>query len=276
MAIDAVTAVGSSMGLSVALVTGALLQSRTDPSSLRSVAAWLLLSIGAVGPVAWVGARVGPALHMGLADAIWVSVAGTAAIFLVVSLAVPLARRLAFLVAAYVAVAGLLATLAAFVPEPGAVARVGPGIGSPWLALHIVLTIATYGTLTIAAIAGLSALLQEGALKRKRPTILTRRLPAVAESERLQVLLLGVSEGILALGLVTGIASQYQLDGRLMAIDHKSVLAIAAFIVIGLLLIAHAAFGVPGRRAARLVLAAYLLITLAFPGVKLVTDVILA
>lgn len=275
MAIDAVTAVGASMGLSAALLTGALLQSRTDPSPLRSAATWLLLGLAVAGPIIWVGVRVGPTLHMGLADAIWISVAATAAIFLSVCLTVPLARRLAFLVAAYVAIAGLLATLAALVPEAGAVGRTGPGIGSPWLALHIVLTVATYGSLTIAAIAGLAALLQEGALKRKRPTLLTRRLPAVAESERLQVLLLGISEGILGLGLLTGVASQYQLDGRLMVIDHKSALTIAAFIVIGVLLIAHAAFGLPGRRAARLVLAAYLLITLAFPGVKLVTDVIL-
>ena len=42
------------------------------------------------------------------------------------------------------------------------------------------------------------------------------------------------------------------------------------------LLIADRRTGVRGRRAARYVLLAYLLLTLAYPGVKFVTDVVLA
>jgi ABC-type uncharacterized transport system permease subunit len=54
------------------------------------------------------------------------------------------------------------------------------------------------------------------------------------------------------------------------------LLAIAAFLVLAGLLLAQRRWGLRGRRAARYVLVVYLLLTLAYPGVKFVTDVILA
>jgi ABC-type uncharacterized transport system permease subunit len=42
------------------------------------------------------------------------------------------------------------------------------------------------------------------------------------------------------------------------------------------LLVAHYRSGMRGRRAARVVLLAYLLLTLGYPGVKFVTDVLMA
>ena len=47
------------------------------------------------------------------------------------------------------------------------------------------------------------------------------------------------------------------------------------FAVIVVLWLVHVRTGIRGRRAARYILAAYLLITLAYPGVKFVTDVII-
>jgi ABC-type uncharacterized transport system permease subunit len=53
-------------------------------------------------------------------------------------------------------------------------------------------------------------------------------------------------------------------------------LTIAAFVVIGGLLVCHYGSGVRGKMAARIVLLAYLLLTLGYPGVKFVTDVLMA
>ena len=69
---------------------------------------------------------------------------------------------------------------------------------------------------------------------------------------------------------------QYAESGALLTFDHKTVLTVSAFVVIGALLIAHFRTGMRGRAAARLVLVAYLLLTLGYPGVKFVTDVLLA
>ena len=81
---------------------------------------------------------------------------------------------------------------------------------------------------------------------------------------------------MLAIGLATGMALQYGETGKLLIIDHKTILTITAFVVIGGLLAAHFKTGLRGRQAARIVLLAYLLLTLGYPGVKFVTDVIMA
>jgi ABC-type uncharacterized transport system permease subunit len=52
-------------------------------------------------------------------------------------------------------------------------------------------------------------------------------------------------------------------------------LSLTAFVVILGLLLAHHISGLRGRSAARFVLLAYLLMTLGYPGVKFVTDILL-
>ncbi len=63
---------------------------------------------------------------------------------------------------------------------------------------------------------------------------------------------------------------------RLLVLDHKTVFSLLAFLVIGILLLLHRISGLRGRRAARIALLAYLLLTLAYPGVKVVTQIILS
>jgi len=118
-------------------------------------------------------------------------------------------------------------------------------------------------------------LVQEWALRHRRRYGLTERLPSVADAERLELALLLASEIVLGLGILTGMGTQYFISGALLAVDHKTVFIIIAFVVIGALLVAHYRIGLRGRRAARLVLVGYLLVTLGYPGVKFVTDVLL-
>ena len=134
---------------------------------------------------------------------------------------------------------------------------------------------ATYGLCTLAAVAAAAAFLQERALKGKRPTALSRVLPSISDASRLQVRLLAVSEAVLALGIATGMARGYLSNGRWLQFDHKTLLSGLAFLAIGALLVLHYRSGLRGQRAARLVLVAYLLLTLAYPGVKFVTDVLI-
>ena len=101
-------------------------------------------------------------------------------------------------------------------------------------------------------------------------------LPAVADGERLELRLLAAAEIVLGAGIATGMALQYLDQGQVLVFDHKTLFALIAFAVIGALLIWRQLTGLRGRRAARLVLLAYLLLTLAYPGVKFVTDVLIA
>ena len=230
-----------------------------------------LVALAVAGPAAWVTAQMGGPWHTGFAMALWVTIAATMALFLVLALATRHAWQLAPLLLPYLVVLAVAALIWQREPERPMVGTVPAG----WLDAHIVFAVATYGLLTIAAVAGLAVFLQERALKAKRPTALTRLLPAMAESETLEVRLLALAEAVLALGLLSGMAAAHFLGGSLLPFDHKTLLSVAAFVVIGILLLARYRNGIRGRRAARLALLAYLLLTLAYPGVKFVTDVLI-
>jgi ABC-type uncharacterized transport system permease subunit len=143
--------------------------------------------------------------------------------------------------------------------------------------LHILASVATYGLVGLSAVASLAVLLQGRALKhRQGGGRLADVLPSLTTAERLEFGLLAAAEAVLGLGILTGAASEWFASEELIGLGHKTVFAILAFLVIGGLLAAHRFTGLRGRRAARLVLLAWLLLTLAYPGVKLVTDLILS
>ena len=233
---------------------------------------YALLALGVLGPGLWVAAQAGGEWRTGFAMSLWVTIAATMALFLTLALLTRHAWQLAPLLLPYLMLLGLIALVWQHAPE-----RPVPGVVPPgWLDAHIVLAVATYGLLTIGAVAGSAVFLQERALKGKHPTALTRLLPAVAESEALELSLLAASEAVLALGLASGMAAEHFLGGKLLPLDHKTLFSLAAFAVIGALLVARYRWGIRGRRVVRLALLAYLLLTLAYPGVKFVTDVLMA
>ena len=100
-------------------------------------------------------------------------------------------------------------------------------------------------------------------------------LPSVVDGERILVTLLAAGGVVLGFGLFSGMAAEYFQSGQLIELGHKTMFSLMTFAGIIALLLIHARTGIRGRRAARYVLAAYLMITLAYPGVKFVTDVIL-
>jgi len=60
-----------------------------------------------------------------------------------------------------------------------------------------------------------------------------------------------------------------------MEFDHKTLFSLLTFGIVAGLLVMRTRTGVRGRQSARYVLLAYLLLTLGFPGVKFVTDVLI-
>lgn len=232
----------------------------------------LLLGLAVIGPLAWVLMQTAGTWRTGLSTTLWVTVAASMAMFAAMAAVTRQGWRLTTLMAPYMFGVGLLATIWQQAPEGQLAAKAPAG----WVEIHIIVSVATYGLLTIAAVAALAAFLQERAMKAKRPTPLTHQLPSIVDSEFMLVRLLMLCEIVLALGLATGMATQYGETGSLLVFDHKTVLTITAFIVIGGLLAAHFRSGVRGRMAARLVLLAYLLLTLGYPGVKFVTDVLMS
>lgn len=253
-----------------ALVPASLLGLRQRPS--RDALFWAAITLAAAGPTVWCAIQIGGAWRTDFAFTLWVTVSVSLWLFVGLAALSRPAWRLAPLLVPYMFVLACLATTLSRAPQGGLAQHAPP----TWVAVHIVVSVITYGLVTVAAVAALAAFLQDRALKAKRPTALTRGLPAMADCERLLVQLLAVGESVLAVGLVSGMAVQYEESGRLLTFDHKTLLTVAAFVVIGILLAAHYVSGLRGRQATRFVLLAYLMLTLGYPGVKFVTDVLLA
>ncbi len=255
----------------VALVPVALVAGPSTPAAPADWRYWAMLGVAVAGPALWVTVEVTPQWRTGIAAALWLIVATTMALFALLAIASPAVRRLTTLLVAYLLVLGVVATVWQHAPE-----RPLPA-GSPaaWLQAHIFLSLAAFGLLTLAAVAGAGVFIKERAIRAKRLGTLAQRLPAVADGEVLQVRLLIASEGALALALATGASMEWLERRALLRLDHKTVLSLAAFALIAALLLLHRGAGISGRRAARFVLVAYLLITLAYPGVKFITDVLM-
>lgn len=234
---------------------------------------WAAVAVAVAGPAARVAVHLAGPWQTGFSATLWASVAVSTILYAGVAAMTAQAWRLAPLFAAYMFLLGLVAVV--WQTVPGRPLLADPRVGG-WIAAHITVSIVTYGIVTIAAVAALAAFIQERALKRRRPTALTRILPSVADCDFLVVRLLLVGETVLGIGLVTGMVVAFRETGQVLPFDHKTVLTLAAFVVIAGLLVAHYRSGVRGRRAARVVLLAYLLLTLGYPGVKFVTDVLMA
>jgi ABC-type uncharacterized transport system permease subunit len=255
----------------LAALVPAALAARMRAGERQGPIYWLLLAVAVAGPVAFVAVLQGSAWRTGIAAALWLAVAVTMVLFVALAAVNAVARKLTPVLLGYLFGLGLLATLWLNEPE-----RPLSGLApAGWLQVHIFVSIIAYGLLTLAAVAGTAVVLQERALKAKRPTAFTRMLPAVAEAEALQERLLIASAVVLGVALATGAALNWRETGSFLHLDHKVVLSLATFVVIVLLLWLHHRQGLSGRRAARYVLVAYLLLTLAYPGVKFVTDVLI-
>lgn len=233
---------------------------------------WLALGLGGGGVGVYLGGRGEALWRPGFADALWVTI--FACLLGYAAAAVDAAaRKLAPIIAPYLAALGLAAVIWADQPHFERAAAQGdhPGL----LHVHVAASVAGYALLTLAGLTALAVLIQARALKARRPTLLSRRLPAVADGDRLQYRLMTASALALALGLATGLAKNHLAGASLLKLDHKTLLALLACCIVGGLAALHRFGGVRGRAGARAAVAAHLALTFAFPGVKFVTDVVL-
>lgn len=233
---------------------------------------WLAFGVAALAATAWTAAQFITSWSTGFGPAIWLTVASCLVLFIIMSLLVPEFWRLGAILGPWL----LLMSIVALAWNRAEAARPLPdGVVLEWVGVHVVLSVSTYVFLTMAAISGIGVMIQERALKKRRSGKLVTTLPSLADCEHLEYRLLGVSEIVLAAGIATGLVVAYASDGTLFSMNHKTVFTLAAFVVIGGLLLARHFWGTRGRKAARLVLTGYLLMTLAYPGVKFVTDVLI-
>lgn len=233
---------------------------------------WVVASIACIGPAYAVYSRSHGEWQIDFATSIWVTMAASAGIFIIFSAVIREAWRLVPLFAGYMLILGIIGLVWQHTPPVSMVSPDEP----QWLILHIGFAVVTYALVTLSAVAALAAFIQERALKKKTKPVLDGRLPAITDCDRLVTVFLTVGEIVLGFGVLSGIAINIANGLSPLIIDHKTVFTVGAFLMIGGLLVTQARYGLRGRRAARIVLLAYLLLTLAYPGVKFVSDILLS
>jgi len=238
----------------------------------RNAAFWALMVVALAGSISWTFAQLSGEWRTSLSLALWVTISASVISFMISCFLNPLAWRLTPLLMPYLALMGAWALV--WQAFPGHTIEADETVTN-WILFHIAISVFTYALATIAAIAALSAFLVERALKNKHPNRLTKMLPSIIDSEALLVRLLIACEAVLALGLLSGIGVLKLESGEHLALDHKTLFSIGAFLAIAGLLFAQHKSGIRGRKATRMVLVAYLLLSFGFLGVKFVTDIMM-
>lgn len=233
---------------------------------------WRSLVIATLWPLVMVWRLMTGQWPTSLSADLWVTIAATLSLYLVISAVSRQAWRLSVLVMPYVVLLAVLACLSASTGgEP-----LNDRAPTAWVNTHIVVSVSTLALLTLAAAAALACFIQARALKNKRPNRLSRLLPSVNDSDMLYEKLLILSECILAVGVATGMATEFGETGKLLVFDHKTLLSLLAFVLIGGLIGGRRWGGVRGQWAVRGALLAYSFVLLGYFGVKFVKQVLLS
>jgi ABC-type uncharacterized transport system permease subunit len=100
-------------------------------------------------------------------------------------------------------------------------------------------------------------------------------LPPLLVLERILFRFIAVGFFFLTLTALSGVLFSEQVFGRPFVPDHKTVFAVIAWVVFGVLLLGRWLWGWRGRTALRLTLGGFVLLLLAYVGSRFVLEVIL-
>lgn len=161
---------------------------------------------------------------------------------------------------------------------PGGLISGDRGIG---FKLHLLAAILAYSLLTIAALhavlmAALDRELHRGAgTLRAEPSPLFRQIPPLLAMERLLFRVIGLGFVLLTATVASGLLFSEYLFGTAFRFEHKTVFALAAWVVFAGLLAGRMVFGWRGRVALRWTLAGFAMLVLAYVGSRFVLEVVL-
>lgn len=176
--------------------------------------------------------------------------------------------------------AGFLVTvLAALFPQGVFVAHADSG----WLRTHLLIALAAYGLMTVAALQAMLMSLLDNHLHRPQSApgqqgIVGRVLdaqPPLLVQERLLFRVIWVGFVVLTLAVGSGSVASMALTGQVLPFDHKTVFTLLSWLTFGVLLLGRHIHGWRGRVALRWTLTGFGLLILAYTGSRFVLEVIL-
>ncbi len=154
---------------------------------------------------------------------------------------------------------------------------------SPLLRTHLLLALAAYGLMTVAALQALLMALLDRRLHRpvENPgerSIIGRVLdaqPPLLVQERLLFRVIWIGFATLTLAVGTGSITSMSLTGKVLPMDHKTVFTLLSWLTFGVLLIGRHVRGWRGQVALRWTLTGFGFLLLAYTGTRFVLEVIL-
>lgn len=149
--------------------------------------------------------------------------------------------------------------------------------------LHLIVAMAAYGLFTIAALqailmAALERRLHRGAAGTTASGLFAgavANMPPLLTLERTLFRVIGAGFALLTVTILSGIAFSEHVFGQAMRADHKTIFAIASWLIFALLLAGRWRFGWRGRTAQRWVVAGFGTLLLAYVGSRFVLEVVL-
>ncbi len=179
-----------------------------------------------------------------------------------------------------------LAAVAALMPVLLPAPEVIENLHTPWLGVHLLLSLAAYGIITIAAMHALLMAAADRHLHQPQTTLPTEHavgawsrlfdaLPPLLVLERLLFRLIWVGFVLLSLSVASGIAMSLNLGNGPLPADHKTLFTLLAWLTFGVLLAGRLLRGWRGRTAVRYTLVGLIWLVLAYAGSRFVLEVIL-
>ena len=147
--------------------------------------------------------------------------------------------------------------------------------------MHMVMALLAYGLFMIAALHALLMTIVErrlhGGAGAERSLISgpLASLPPLLSLETLLFRIIGLGFALLTLTLITGAVFSETLFGQAVRFSHKTVFAIASWLIFAFLLAGRHLYGWRGRVALRWTLAGFISLLLAYVGSRFVLEVIL-
>ncbi|CUJ99289.1 Inner membrane protein ypjD [Achromobacter sp. 2789STDY5608615] len=175
--------------------------------------------------------------------------------------------------------ATLASGLAALFPQGQFV----PHADNAWLRVHLLIALAAYGLITIAALHAMMMALLDRHLHRPldapaERSIIGRVLdsqPPLLVQEQLLFRIIWIGFVVLTLAVGSGSIASMKLTGQILPFDHKTVFTLLSWLTFGVLLAGRHIWGWRGRVALRWTLTGFGFLILAYTGSRFVLEVIL-
>lgn len=158
-----------------------------------------------------------------------------------------------------------------------------PHAGNPWLRIHLIIALAAYGLITIAALHAMLMALLDRHLHRPLDAPASRSIvgrvldaqPPLLVQEQLLFRIIFIGFLVLSAAVATGSVASILLTGRILPFDHKTIFTLLSWLTFGGLLVGRQARGGRGRVALRWTVAGFCFLILAYTGSRFVLEMIL-